>query len=168
MSIEHEGDRWEFRVPVNRFLFATNLFFFLSLSVSSTLFVHSFIDSTDALQIYEVTKNEHKEEEREREKKKHGATTATIAQRLSKCRRRRTGAGRSTRLTRVYQNPCIPAYCIGLDGGCGTAVNCVNFGFISCSNLMKAPLLPIWSLQCGCTQTKCKHMTARARAHMFS
>ena len=68
MSIEHEGDRWEFRVPVNRFLFATNLFFFLSLSVSSTLFVHSFIDSTDALQIYEVTKNEHTEEEREREK----------------------------------------------------------------------------------------------------
>ena len=144
-----------------------NKSFLLSLSMSRLPYslIHSLIQQTPC-NFYEVTKNEHTEEERER--KKHGATKASIAQRLSKCRNRRTRAGRSTRLTCLYQNPCIPAYCIGLDGGCGTAANCVNFGFISCSNLMKAPLLPIWSLQCGCTQTKCKHMTARARAHMFS
>ena len=37
------------------------------------------------------------------------------------------------------------AYCIGLDGGCGTASKDVKCGTMSDSNRMNAPLFPIWS-----------------------
>jgi hypothetical protein len=37
------------------------------------------------------------------------------------------------------------AYCMGLDGGCGTASKDVKCGTMSDSNRMNAPLFPIWS-----------------------
>lgn len=35
------------------------------------------------------------------------------------------------------------AYCMGGTLGCGTALNLVKFGFMSCPNRMNAPLLPM-------------------------